>query len=314
MLSSKGGYILGTEVVTPTGMNLDIATEVAQSDLGRFDQRVSDDGLERFTFASVEFTTQKETDEKLYEMLSYIIESLLEQLPRALKPIPLQITLPKGIDVVKVKDWVGESTYNDCISHVDIVQVGGPSTLLHALKAMERYDALLCVSADSLVSHLDKLIEERSVLSSSNPWGIIPSEGAAGIILCRKNLVDTLKLTPKAKLGYMEVDTGSTDRRGMYRLVQKASKVLDSFGEVYSDMTNLRAHTEDYGFALGARAERFINPQQPKLINELWGTMGNCSALALVGFAIRQHDLNQPISLLMFDQNKEKALLQLLAS
>jgi hypothetical protein len=160
---------------------------------------------------------------------------------------------------------------------------------------------------------MEELIEEGLVMSSTNPWGMIPSEGAAGFVLCRKNLVDTLKLNPQAKLGYMEIDTNSTNRRGMYRLVQNASKVLESFGDVYTDMTNLRAHTEDYGFALGARAECFKNPQQPNLINELWGTMGGCSALALVAFAIRQHHFNEAISLLMFGQNNEKALLQLLS-
>ncbi|MEF1304871.1 hypothetical protein QTO17_23645, partial [Vibrio owensii] len=90
-------------------------------------------------------------------------------------------------------------------------------------------------------------------------------------------------------------------------------KKLDSFGEVYSDMTNLRMHTEDYGFALGAKAERFTNPEQPQLINELWGTMGSSSSLALIGFTVKNHHFNQHASLLMFDFNGDKGLLQLLA-
>ncbi|NMT04076.1 hypothetical protein HKB22_03910, partial [Vibrio parahaemolyticus] len=94
---------------------------------------------------------------------------------------------------------------------------------------------------------------------------------------------------------------------------QRASKKLTAFGEVYSDMTNLRAHSEDYGFALGAKAERFINPEQPLLINELWGTMGSCSSLALGAFAVKNHHFNQPVTLLMFDFGGDKALLQLLA-
>ena len=47
-------------------------------------------------------------------------------------------------------------------------------------------------------------------------------------------------------------------------------------------MHNSRDHTEDYGFALGARAEKFDNPQQPFLINDLWGTLGQASSLALL--------------------------------
>lgn len=78
-------------------------------------------------------------------------------------------------------------------------------------------------------------------------------------------------------------------------------------------MTNLRAHSEDYGFALGAKAERFTHPELPMLINELWGTMGSCSSLALLAFTVKNHHFNQPSSLLMFDFNGDKGLLQLLA-
>ncbi|MCR9419598.1 hypothetical protein NB498_19850, partial [Vibrio alginolyticus] len=139
-----------------------------------------------------------------------------------------------------------------------------------------------------------------------------PSEGGAGLILCRRNTVETLKLKPQAQLGYIDTELNTSDRRGMFRLVQRASKKLDSFGEVYSDMTNLRMHSEDYGFALGAKAERFTNPEQPQLINELWGTMGSCSSLALIAFAVREHHFKQPTTLLMFDFHGDKGVLQLL--
>ncbi|MCW8348655.1 hypothetical protein MD535_21945 [Vibrio sp. ZSDZ65] len=313
MLNSKGGYILGMEVVTPTGMNLDIATEVARSDLGRFGHQVAEDGLERFSYAKVEFTKHQNVEEKLQEMLGYVVESLVRQLPRVLNPIPLLIALPKGIEAVHVREWIIGSALNEYISHVETIQVEGPRVVTHALKAMEKYDALMCVSADSLVSQMASLTEKKAVMSNLNPWGLIPSEGAAGIVLCRKNLIDTLKLTPKAQLGYVEVDDNPADRRGIYRLVQKASRVMDCFGEVYSDMTNLRAHTEDYGFALGSRAEYFTNPNQPKLINELWGTMGCCSSLALIAFTIREHHFKQPASLLIFGENKAKAFVQLIS-
>ena len=60
MPNSTGRYVLGMEVMTPTGMNLDVATSVAKADLARFDQMVGKDGIERFTFATIEYTKESE--------------------------------------------------------------------------------------------------------------------------------------------------------------------------------------------------------------------------------------------------------------
>ncbi|HCG8031874.1 hypothetical protein CGH51_17655 [Vibrio parahaemolyticus] len=313
MHNSAGRYVLGMEVMTPTGMNLDIATSVANADLARFDQVVGEDGIERFTFAKIEYTKESDLFEKTCELTANLLDSLLTQLPRSLKPIPLLIAVPTAISLVKMQEWLGESDYSDFLSVVEAVHASGPSFVLQAMKSLDKYDAMMCISVDSMVNRIQELIDDTMVMSTNNPWGVIPSEGGAGLILCRRNTVETLKLKPLAQLGYIDTELNTSDRRGMYRLVQRASKKLTAFGEVYSDMTNLRAHSEDYGFALGAKAERFINPEQPLLINELWGTMGNCSSLALGAFAVKNHHFNQPVTLLMFDFGGDKALLQLLA-
>lgn len=311
MNKSTGRYVLGMEVVTPMGMNLDIASTVAQSDLARFEQMEGNDGIERLTFAKIEYTKESKTFEKTCELTSYLLNSLLAQLPRSLKPIPLLIAVPKSVSPVKVQEWLGESDYSAFLSVVEAVHSSGPTFLLRSIKWLDKYDAMMCISVDSLVDSLQELIDSSMVMSTNNPWGIIPSEGGAGLILCRKNTVDTLKLTPQAQLGYFDTELGESDRRGMYRLVQRANKKLDTFGYVFSDMSNLRAHSEDYGFALGAKAEKFINPEEPQLINELWGTMGSCSSLALLAFSIANHRSNQPASLLIFDHYGDKGLLQL---
>lgn len=313
MDNSTGRYVLGMEVVTPTGMNLDIASSVAKADLSRFEQRTGDDGIERFTYAKIEYTQHDVLFEKICELSGYLIESLLKQLPRALKLIPLLIAVPHKVPLSKMQHWLEQSDYSSYLSTIEVVHASGPSFILHAMKSLDKYDALICVSLDSLVDSIDDLIDNAMVMSSSNPWGIIPSEGGAGLLLCRRSTISTLNLVPKAELGYIDIVLESIDRRGMFRLVQRASKQLEAFGEVYSDMSNLRAHTEDYGFALGAKAERFTHPQQPNLINDLWGTMGCCSSLALIAFAIHNHHFKQETTLLMFDTNGDKGLLQLLA-
>ncbi|HHF3035749.1 TPA: hypothetical protein ACPJ07_000408 [Vibrio diabolicus] len=312
MHNSTGRYVLGMEVMTPTGMNLDIASAVSYADLGRFDQCVGDDGIERFTYAKIEYTKEIEQFEKTCELITRLLDSLLAQLPRSLRPIPLLIAVPASVSLVKVQEWLGESNYAEFVSVVNAVHASGPSFVLQAMKSLDKYDAMMCISVDSLVNSMQTLIDDAMVMSTNNPWGVIPSEGGAGLILCRRNTIETLKLKPQAQLGYIDTELNTSDRRGMFRLVQRASKKLDSFGEVYSDMTNLRMHTEDYGFALGAKAERFTNPEQPQLINELWGTLGSCSSLALIAFAVRDHHFRQPTTLLMFDFHGDKGILQLL--
>lgn len=312
MVKSTGRYVLGMEVMTPTGMNLDIANAVGHADLAQFDQLTGEDGIERFTFAKIAYTEATEPFEKSCELTRYLLDSLLAQLPRSLKPIPLLIAVPTSVSTVKMQEWLGESTYSASLSKVEVVHASGPSFLLQAIKSLDQFDAMMCIAIDSLVDSMDDLIKDAKVLSTRNPWGVIPSEGGAGLLLCRRNTVETLKLNPKAEIGYFDTELNQSDRRGMFRLVQNASKQLEAFGELYSDMSNLRAHSEDYGFALGAKAERFTNPQLPLLINDLWGTMGHCSAPALVGITANNHHFNQPASLMMFDINGDKGFLQLL--
>tara|TARA_B100001059_G_C17813707_1_gene573836 strand:+ start:299 stop:1252 length:954 start_codon:yes stop_codon:yes gene_type:complete len=311
MNSNSARFVIGMEALTPTGMNLDIATTVAKADLGRFDQHVAGDGIERYTCASIEYISSTTLFEKYSEIIETLVESLLNQLPKALKPIPLLVNIPNGISIAEMSEWLSECKHCDFISHYEVVQQSGPSHLTSSLAKLNQFDAIMCISVDSLFDTLSDLIDAGEVMSSSNPWGIIPSEGGAGLLLCRNNLVHTLKLKPKAKLGYFATEPASTTRRSVMKLVRNASCHIKNFGPVFSDMTNLRAHTEDYGFALGARAECFDNPQQPTLINDFWGTLGSCSTLALIACTIQEVESNRPATLLMFDVNGERALLQL---
>ncbi|MFA0115938.1 hypothetical protein AB4407_20175 [Vibrio sp. 10N.261.46.E11] len=311
MNNNSARFIIGMEAMTPTGMNLEIATAVAKADLGRFDQKVAEDGIERFTYGNIEYTSNTSLFDKCSELFDRLVGALLKQLPKALKPIPLLVNIPKTLSVVAMSEWLSECKHCDSISHYEVVQQGGPSHLTTSLAKLNQYDAVMSISVDSPVANIDALIETGYVMSSFNPWGIIPSEGGAGVILCRNNLVKTLKLTPLAQLGYFDLEPVNTTRRSMMKLVRSASRTIESFGVVFSDMTNLRSHTEDYGFALGARAEYFDNPQQPFLINDLWGTLGSCSSLALIASAIHEGPYNRPMTLLMFDVQGERALLQL---
>jgi hypothetical protein len=312
MARSVGRFILAADAVTPAGMNIDISAAVAEADVAKFSQQELGDGMDRYPYANVGFVLGETFVERCGGLADIVMESLLGSLPRMLKPIPLLLSVPETLNGHEINRWIEQYDASLGIATVEVVQMSGPALVGKMNQLLEKHDAIMCIAVDSLYDLREQLVNQAKVMTGNNPWGIIPSEGAAGLVVCRKNVVDTLKLEPLAQFGYLAVNDNPLNARNMYHLVQQASTQIDSFGEVYTDMTNLRSHTEDYGFALGAKAEQFINPQQPKRINSLWGTMGSCSSIALIAYATQKHHFQHSISLMMFGVDKGVGLMQLL--
>lgn len=308
MNNTVSPYLLNAEVVTPTGMNRDIALSVAKADLGRFNQ-VSQADQQRYTYAKADFLSAEDLAQRLVEMVIIVANALLSPLPSMCKPMPLLVNIPAALAPHHFQKLLEKSELFNQLSIITVTQQSGASVIAHALQLLTQQDIVLCIAVDSLVANLDALIADATVFCQTNPWGIIPSEGSAGMILCSKNLVDTLALRPVAKLEYFDIERQVLDRRAMMRLVRKASAWHPTLGKVYSNMTNSRHDSEDYGFALGARIEIFNQPQQPFLINELWGTLGVSSALALLAVFAAEHPDSELASLLMFEQNGDRAIL-----
>lgn len=308
MNTTFGRFILRAEALTPSGMNLDISLSVAQADLDCFDHRLGDED-QRYTCARAEFIEARTPAEKCIEMIIILINALVVTLPPALKPLPLLLSVPASIDKNMLQKALKMHPSFLDVSSVKITHNGGARFVQEALEYLNTQDLALCIAVDSLFDNLDTLIKEKTVFSTQNPWGIIPSEGGAGLVMAKKNVVDTFKLTPLARFEYFDMECNTQDRRAMMRLARKAALSLPSLGRVYSNMTDTRGDTEDYAFALAAKGELFTQPQQPYLINALWGTLGGGSALALLAVFTQVHTDSNLASLLMFDQNGDRALL-----
>ncbi|MCK6263553.1 hypothetical protein KP803_09745 [Vibrio sp. ZSDE26] len=308
MSLSSGRFIIGADVVTPTGMNLEMALSVAKADLSLFSQKSVENKPERFTYANVEFLSSDDQEERSVEMLNILINSLLKQIPKPLKPIPLYVSIPDVLKTHSVKEKLEQLECNRWISNITLCHSTGIQFLQKSLKALDRSDALLSICVDSLYHRCPELIEDGVVMSDENPWGLIPSEGAGGLILTKANILDTLKIKPLAEFGQL-LSEHSDDRRGMMRLIREVSKTNECLGNVYSNMTNKRSETEAYGFAIGARAEKFTNPQQPFLINTLWGSLGESSVNTLISTVINEQTSNNLASLFLFSQSNENAII-----
>ncbi|MCG9681130.1 hypothetical protein L1D31_00995 [Vibrio sp. Isolate23] len=311
MSNVYGRYVLDVDVLTPMGMNLDISLAVAKADLARFNQQADENGIDKYTYAKADFIKGEEKQDRAVDMIDTLLSSMLSKLPKTLKPVPVIISVPESIENNRLLSWIEESEHAKWLSKIDISHVGGPRFIHDSLSVLNQQDAVICIAVDSLFCDLDSLITESKVMGSQNPWGLIPSEGGAGVIFTKKNIIETLKLKPIASLEYFIAEWNTSDRRGMMRLVRKAGEAFEHLGRVYSDMNNSRNNTEDYGFALGARAEKFTNPQQPFLINDLWGTLGQSSAMALLGSFTQVHKSSDSASLFMYGLNGDRGLLRM---
>ena len=76
-------------------------------------------------------------------------------------------------------------------------------------------------------------------------------------------------------------------------------------------MTNSRAHSENYGFAVGARSEYFSEPDNITQINELWGYLRNASALTCLALVSREISVELNATMFLFGGEKECSVLNL---
>ncbi|GLR73199.1 hypothetical protein [Aliivibrio sifiae] len=302
-----GQFVLDSEIATSTGMNVELAIAVAKADIDRF-STYENDG-DKYTIAELDYIKADDLFEKTKQLLIEVLVPVLERLHISLKPLPLLLSIPASLSRHDIRDWLSESEYSAYLSNITISKHQGNLFMAECLQSLDEPDAVLCIAVDSPLSEIEILIENRQVMSAKNPWGMIPSEGAAGMVLTKRNVIDTLKIAPQSQLMYMGFDKASEDRRGCSRLIRQACKSHSNLGVVYSDMTNQRAHVEDYGFAIGARSEALPNAQEINLTNEYWGTLGGASGIATIASMNYLHDNETLASLFLFDQFNTRSLL-----
>ena len=307
MSQPHGLFVLDSEIATPTGMNVALAVAVAKADIDRFSNHESNG--DKYTVAAVEYIQAPDAFEKTKQLIIEVLVPLLDRLHIFLKPLPLLLSIPTSLSDHDLRDWLSESEYSAYLSHITISKYQGNAFMVECLQSLNEPDAILCIAVDSLLDDIDNLIATQQVMNAKNPWGMIPSEGAAGMVLSKKNVIETLKIKPQSQLMSMGFDWKSSDRRGCSRLIRQASKLHDNLGVVYSDMTNQRAHVEDYGFAIGARSEVLPNAQQVVLMNEYWGTLGGASGIATIAAMHFLHDTDALATLFLFDQFNTRSLL-----
>ena len=307
MSQRYGQFILDSEIATSTGMNVELAIAVAKADIDRFSTYESHG--DKYTIAELDYIQSDDLFEKTKQLLIEVLVPLLNRLHISLKPLALVLSIPAPLSHHDIRDWLNESEYSAYLSNITVSKHQGNLFMVECLQSLDDLDAVLCIAIDSTLNEIEGFIENKQVMSAKNPWGMIPSEGAAGMILTKRNVIETLKITPKYQLMFMGLDKASADRRGCSRLIRQACESHSNLGVVYSDMTNQRAHVEDYGFAIGARSEALSNAQNVVLTNEFWGTLGGASGIATIASMNYLHNSEELGSLFLFDQVHTRSLL-----
>lgn len=302
-------YILCSDVVVPTGFNLELARAVFDADLGYFDTKKDPADGQMKTVAQIPYLESSDDAERLIGILELVVENVLKKLTLNLKPLPLFLSIPEVVTSEVLDRWKSESPLSKYISHLQVVNESGDAFLQYVLKEITDHDAILCIAIDAPISQFDGYSEQKTLHFNQNPWGLILSEGGAGLVLTKRAVVDTLKLIPEAKVMSFVHDSHAEDGRACSRLVRKSSKQVKSFGRIYSDMTNQRFHIEDYGFAIGARSEYFPEPESVRLINDMWGYLGKASALTTLALACNEVSSEVNSTLFLFGDMKSRSIM-----
>ncbi len=171
-------FIIASELVTPSGMNSSISMSVAKAELSRFASQTCPTTDNKYACASIDFIKADSLEEKWVEVTNLLLDSLLQQIPPSLKPIPMLITLPQSLKENAFRENFASSDNANLISQYEVLDCdSGPEFVDQAIKSLDRYDAVLVVGLDSLFEERLELLDAGKVLTSGVPWGVVPSEG-----------------------------------------------------------------------------------------------------------------------------------------
>lgn len=280
-VNTESRHIIASALATSSGMNLPISYAVANADLGRFSNYTSSQNDARTTVADIDYLAGETVQEKVRELVDITLRSLLAQLPENLQRLPLYLTVPDACQEHNVADWLEKGEWANHFSQIVVLHQSSIEFIHYCIQETSKHDAIMCIAVDSLLDDVEQLIEDSKVIGPDSPWGIIPAEGAAGLILTQSNVVETLNLSVESTVHYSGFDWKAKDRRGCLRLARRAASTIGDVHRIHTDMINLRAHVEDYGFALSL-LNRGADGRQAQLtsVNEWWGTLGKASGLA----------------------------------
>ncbi|KDM91099.1 hypothetical protein [Photobacterium galatheae] len=315
MSSSSARYVLCADAVTAAGFNLDVSVAVARASLDMYETRCLGEGDEKATVAPVTYldTEESETD-RMLGMLTLLVNQLTVQLPGSLSAVPLYVRMPESVTQRLIDEWLTQLQQDEdsqkTISRVVLSHASGHQHFSEVQKALNDEEVLIAVSVDSPMARLNDLAEQQWLQTNQHPWGVIASEGAGGAILASRSFVEAMKIKPLAALDNWCYETGESTHL-MSRVLRRQSKAVDDFGLLFSDMTNLRHHQEDYGFAVGARGERLVNPEQIIVSHTLWGYLGDASLFATLALAVHHQDQHFVRSLFLFGADSGRAMLTL---
>ncbi|MDA9556563.1 hypothetical protein N9R79_03535 [Vibrio sp.] len=317
--------IVSAEAVTPNGFDLDMSLSLSKAKVSPFTQGHHQKTHQKYTYAHAEFIKDDGLENESYdsddpESDSKRLHTLLVDLEHVLKSqlltqlqsvanetnrhpinqfqLPLLIGVPERVDIPHLRSLLQQTLSPTLYSQLIIEPFGGVQLLSLALTLQAQYSALMVISVDSLLCFQEALVDRQLVLSKSSSWGMIPSEGAAGVVLMSSTYRHALGLPPCPMIDvalFSEPGSrGSMDLLKLARQIKKQRREVKkdmTFGYLVSDKTGLYQDEESYGFFMGAMAQHCDRRIPPMMLEKYWGTIGQascCSVLAVIWYELNQ--------------------------
>jgi 3-oxoacyl-[acyl-carrier-protein] synthase-1 len=301
-------HVVSVGAITPLGSSAALSFAAVHARLSRTRLEDGDDGVSYHRAVVDALPAELSRLGRLKALLASALEDALAPLPALQarsaslpRAIPLWLALPEGVRSAEV--CAERSEFGTAMWPV-VTLSGGRASGLLALQAAA--SAIAQGQHElALVAGVDVQSDKESVaalalagrlLTDDNPWGIVPSEGAAALLLMSSRLLARLGLV---SLGVIEAVAASRDdaqQRGVpcigEGLSQACHGVLDSArqqaraAEIYGDLNGERAQADEWGYSaprLAQRCREVTDAQMPAL---WWGDQGHATGTLLVSLAL----------------------------
>ncbi|WP_413111686.1 hypothetical protein [Thaumasiovibrio sp. DFM-14] len=275
-------YILASDVATGLAPFCALSAALAEAGISGYQSRTMD-GCRTSVVTCPASYINSEGTQRLFDLLDITLGNLLSQIPKLLKPIPLMLNLPAGVQRQHAVDWLNGSGKESEVTLLAVLQRSSSAFLSETLQNIKSRDALLALAVDSPLMRIE---EYRPTLlhSRDTPWGVICGEGAAGVVLAKPNTLENLKVSASHKLdwfGYASAKEGAPLRK-LLRYVDAQPQAVKV---AITDRPLSRPENEEMGMAFTYSSAISARSCQHFMTQEYWGDLGQASALASLSLA-----------------------------
>ncbi|HEY6880074.1 MAG TPA: beta-ketoacyl synthase N-terminal-like domain-containing protein, partial [Polyangiales bacterium] len=330
-------HVAGMGAITPLGTSAALSCAAVRARLSRAQLDEAEDGVGYHRALVDALPPDLPRLARLRALLASALGDALASLHASVAPgrpraVPLWLALPED---VRAHDLLDDSMDDLSLSLMEPVRCGQASSLVALKAAVQsiaggRHELALVAGVDvrSDEQSVAALVRAEQLLTDDNAWGLVPSEGAAAVLITSARVRKRLGLPSLGVVAAAAETRDDAERRGLpcigEGLSQACHEVLDALpeqaraGEIYGDLSGLRARADEWGYTAPRLATRCRDVTEAHMPAQWWGDQGHATGMLLVALALydgaRGHASGQHVLLWASSDGDARAAVLLSAS